>query len=189
MKKTPFNLILLGDPASGKGTQAAMLVKKYHLYDFDMGKEVTKPSVRAQYDYAKTTAIGHLTPTAVVRGIFERVIRTVPPEKGILFNGTPKMIGEARLVAKWLWQYKRSDPMGEVISRAKKRRVSKGGKAVKRDDDTEAALRNRKRYYEEQVSRVVEFFKKKYAFKNISGSGSRAEVRARIIAAIHDHVS
>ena len=33
MTKLPFNLILLGDPASGKGTQAAMLVKKYGFYE------------------------------------------------------------------------------------------------------------------------------------------------------------
>jgi adenylate kinase family enzyme len=75
--KKPFNLILLGDPASGKGTQAKRLVKKYHFYDLDMGREVRKPTALAQYDYAHTTAIGHLTPTGVVRNIFIRVIGTV----------------------------------------------------------------------------------------------------------------
>ena len=195
MKKAPFNLILLGDPASGKATQAAMLVKKYRFFDFDMGKEVTKPSVRTRYDYVKTTAIGHLTPTAIVRDIFKRVVRAVPPGEGILFDGTPKMIGEARLVTKLLEQHKRSDPLviylsiptNEILRRAKKRRASMGKKLV-RHDDTEEALRNRKRYYKDQLSRVVAFFKTKYAFKKISGLGSRAEVGVRIIAAIHDYM-
>jgi len=129
----------------------------------------------------------------VVRDIFKRTISTVPAQKGILFNGTPKMIGEAKLVARLLKQYKRSDPiviyinipLSEVMQRAKKRRIYADGKIIKRHDDTEAALHNRRRYYKNQVSRVVAFFKKKYAFKNISGLGSRAEVRARIIAAIN----
>jgi len=192
MKKKPFNLILLGDPASGKETQAARLVAKYHLYDFDMGREIRKPETRAKYDYAHTTAIGGLTPTRVVRDILHRVIRTVPRAKGILFDGHPKMIGEAKLAAKWLRQYGRNDPlvlylalpMSESIRRARQRTERVGGRLVRRDDDTERAIRNRKRYYERQVRRVVVFFKKKYAFRRISGQGSRAEVWSRIVAAV-----
>jgi adenylate kinase len=197
MMRQPFNLILLGDPASGKGTQAARLAKKYDLHNFDMGHEVRKASAREKFDYAKTTAVGKLTPTAVVRDILHHVIRTVPPGKGILFNGHPKMIGEARLAAKWLAQYKRSDPVvlylsipaDEILRRAQKRVVRVGGKLVKRDDDTERALANRKKYYRDQVSHVVTFFKKNYAFKKISGMGSEAEVEKRIATAVRTHLS
>jgi len=191
-QKPPFNIILLGDPASGKATQAKRLVKKYHLYNLDMGKEVKKPAALAQYDYANTTALGKLTPTVVVRNIFKRVILGTPPAKGILFNGAPKMINEAQLVARCLKQSGRTDPlfiylsipMSEVLRRAAKRRTYFRGKLVKRDDDSEKALRNRKRYYEKQVSQVVKFFKERYAFKHISGVGSEDEVAARIGAAV-----
>ena len=192
----PFNLILLGDPASGKGTQAARLIKKYNLYNFDMGHEVRTAAAREKFDYAKTTAIGNLTPTAVVRDILHRVIRTAPHTKGILFNGHPKMIGEARLAAAWLRRYKRADPLviylsipaHETLRRARKRVVRVGGRLTKRDDDNERALANRRKYYREQVSRVVGFFKKKYTFKKISGMGSEAEVAKRIAAAIESDV-
>ncbi len=40
-KFPPFNLILLGDPGAGKATQAAYFAKKYNMFDFDMGKELT----------------------------------------------------------------------------------------------------------------------------------------------------
>jgi adenylate kinase len=194
-QKPPFNIILLGDPASGKATQAKRLIKRYHLYNLDMGKEVKKPAALAQYDYAKTTAIGHLTPTVVVRGIFKRIILGTPSFRGILFNGTPKMINEAQLVARCLKQSKRTDPlviylgipMSEVMRRAAKRRTYSHGKLVRRDDDNEKALRNRKRYYEKQVSQVVKFFKERYAFKRISGVGSEAEVAERIGAAVAQH--
>lgn len=196
-KKFPFNLILLGDPASGKATQAARLIKKYRLYDLDMGKEVQKPWARARHNFAKTTGRGKLTPTAVVRDILHRAIRTVSHKQGILFDGTPKMIGEAMLVTRWLKQYKRRDPlfiylsipMSEVIRRAKKRKVFVRGKLVKRDDDSERALKNRQAYYKDQVSRVVAFFKKKYMFKKISGMGNRAEVWNKITSVIDDYES
>jgi adenylate kinase len=188
----PFNIILLGDPASGKGTQAAKLAKRYRMYDLDMGKEVRKPAAAAQFDYANTTAIGKLAPTVIVRNIFKNAIVSVPLTQGILFNGTPKMINEAKLVARLLKQNKRSNPLfiyvyiseKETLKRALKRREYMNGKLVKRDDDSERALRNRRRYYKEQISQVVDFFKERYEFKKISGAGSKQEVAVRIGAVV-----
>lgn len=178
-----MNIILLGDPASGKGTQATRLAKKYNLLNFDMGYEVRKSAIRAKFDFAKTTGSGKLTPTSIVRDILHRVIRTAPPTRGILFNGHPKMIGEARLAANWLAEYHREDPiviylhipLGETLRRAAKRH---------REDDSRRALANRRRYYREQVAHVVAFFKSRYRFKKVSGLGSEADVAKRITAAV-----
>ena len=194
MKREPFNLILLGDPASGKGTQSARLAKQFRLINFDMGHEVRQPAIRAKFDYAKTTGSGHLTPTAIVREILQNKILQSPAARGILFNGHPKMIGEARLAAKWLREAKRRDPIviylsvsaAETLRRAAERRVRVGGKLVRREDDSGRALINRRRYYREQVARVVAFFRKRYAFKKISGAGTREEVYQRIAKAIEE---
>jgi adenylate kinase len=188
----PFNLILLGDPAAGKGTQAARLAKTYRMYNFDMGREVRKPAVRAKFDYAGTTGSGHLTPTAIVRDILQHTIRTAPSAQGLLFNGHPKMIGEARLTAKWLREAGRRDPLiiylsipaAEVFRRAEKRLVRIGGRLVRREDDSGRALMNRHKYYREQVAHAVAFFRARYPFKKISGMGTEAEVYRRIVAAI-----
>jgi adenylate kinase len=184
--KKPFNLILLGDPASGKGTQAARLTKKYHFYNLDMGREVRKPAALAQYDYAKTTAIGHLTPTAVVRNIFKHVIAATPVSKGILFNGTPKMINEAKLVARELARAKRSDPL-VIYLRIPMREIFKRADKRNRDDDSARALRNRQKYYKEQISRVVAFFGERYTVKNISGMGTEAAVGKKIEEAVNHY--
>ena len=196
MDKKPFNLILLGDPASGKATQAARLIKKYHLYDFDMGAELRKPAMRGRFDFARTTGKGHLTPTHVVRDILKRVIASAPAQQGILFDGHPKMIGEAKLVAREFARHKRTDPFfvylqlpaSEVARRAKKRKVYFRGKLVERSDDSERSLKNRQTYYRKQISQVIRFFGKRYPFKKISGTGSRAEVWKRIDAAVRAHV-
>lgn len=197
MKQKPFNLILLGDPASGKGTQSARLAKKYHLYNFDMGREVRQPAVRAKFDYAKTTGAGNLTPTAIVREILRHTIFSAPRGCGILFNGHPKMIGEARLAMKWLREAGRQNPIviylnipaGETVRRAGKRLVRVGGRLVRREDDDGRALMNRRKYYREQVAQVVGFFKKQYRFKKISGMGSETEVYQRIASAIEGYLA
>jgi adenylate kinase len=188
----PFNIILLGDPASGKGTQAARLAKEYGLYDLDMGKQLRKPSVRKQFDYQKTTAIGKLTPTVIVRNIFTEIISNVPAKKGILFNGTPKMINEAKLVTRLLKSSKRADPIviyltlpeKETIRRIEERVEYIQGKLIKRDDDTLRALKNRRKYYKEQISQVVIFFKKHYTLKTVSGMGTEEAVAQRIASVI-----
>jgi adenylate kinase len=186
--KTSFNLILLGDPASGKGTQAARLTKKYHFYNLDMGREVQKPAALAQYDYARTTALGHLTPTAVVRNIFKRVIASVPAHKGILFNGNPKMINEAKLVTRLLARAKRTDPL-VIYLRIPTREMFRRADKRKRDDDSARALRNRQKYYKEQITRVVAFFGERYTVKTISGMGTEAAVEKKIEAAIRRHLA
>ncbi len=192
----PFNIILLGDPASGKGTQSAHLAARYGMYDFDMGREVKKPENLKLYDYAHTTAVGKLTPTAVARKIFREKILGTPAREGIVFSGTPKMIGEANLVERLLRERGRRDPLviylhiplKEVLVRMRGRRVEVQGKAIVRDDDNERALMNRRRYYREQVSRVVDFFRERYEFRRISGMGTENEVAARIEAAIASHL-
>ena len=179
MEQAPFNIILLGDPASGKGTQGVRLIKRYDLHDLDMGNEVRKSAVRAQFNYAKTTGMGKLTPTVIVRNIFANVIAKTSARKGILFNGNPKMINEAKLVKRLLKQSGRRDPLVIYITLPEKETIARmHGRG--REDDTLKALKNRQKYYKEQVSQVVRFFKDHYVVKNISGMGSETVVAKRI---------
>ncbi|RJQ29581.1 nucleoside monophosphate kinase [Candidatus Parcubacteria bacterium] len=189
-KEKPFNLILLGDPAAGKATQAARLVKRYGLYDLDMGRELRSPKMQKTISYAVTAGKGMLTPTRFVRQIFERVIRVTPKTQGILFDGTPKMVGEAKFVARLLGKYKRQNPLviylsiplRETLERAGRRREYVGRKLAKREDDTDRGIKNRLKYYRTQIRRVVSFFKKHYTFTTISGMGTRDQIARRILS-------
>ena len=194
-----INIILLGDPAAGKATQSALLAKKYNLRDFDMGKELLKiqhgrGNVSAKAALAKTFSKGKLTPTALVRDLQKKVALETPKSKGVLFDGNPKMITEAKLVSKYLKQAGRNEivflylslPQKDIIKRMSERKVYFKRKFSKRPDDNIKALKNRLKYYNTNIREVVDFFKSKYPNRKISGLGTVQEVNARIVKAINE---
>lgn len=191
-KNQPLNIILLGDPASGKATHGAFLAKKYRLYDLDMGKELRALEhnnvLRKKYRLDKTLDSGKLTPTELVRNLLRDRIHATPKYQGIIFDGTPKMLGEAKLVTKWLKQEKRqrvifiylSIPLAETMRRMTNRKTYFKGKFSKRPDDNNNALKNRAAYYKKNISEVVVYFKKYYPFVKISTTGTIPKARKRL---------
>jgi adenylate kinase len=198
-KKFSLNLVLLGDPGAGKATQAEYFAKKYGMFDYDMGRELTllrQKDKKFDSDQKRTGDKGLLTPTKIVRSLNKKVVLGLPKSKPILFDGHPKMIGEAKLIAKYLKETKRTNPLvlyiripsDEVVKRIQKRKGYYNTKFNKRADDSTTALRNRAKYYRKNITEVVDFFKSTYTFANIDGMGTRAEVRKRIQKAIDFYV-
>lgn len=197
-KPDTLNIILLGDPAAGKATHGKFLAKKFRLYDLDMGKELRSlehnKALRKKYNLGKTLDSGRLTPTALVRNLLRDRIIATPKLQGILFDGTPKMLGEAKLVAKWLKQEKRGNvlfiylsiPLKETMRRMTSRKTYFRGKFSKRPDDNNKALKNRIAYYKKNISEVVKYFKTKYPFVKISTMGSVGQARNRISKALNN---
>ncbi|HVY67444.1 MAG TPA: nucleoside monophosphate kinase [Patescibacteria group bacterium] len=187
--RLPLNIILLGDPAAGKATHGQYLAQKYAMYDLDMGRELrhleSDPVLRRRYRLDQTLNQGKLTPTALVRQLLHDKIHDTPKSQGILFNGTPKMLGEARLVAKWLKAERRdrilfiylSIPLKETIRRMTSRKGYFRGKFSKRPDDNDRALKNRIRYYQTNIKQVVAYFKRLYPYKKISSLGTIVQAR------------
>jgi adenylate kinase len=195
----PFNLIILGDPGAGKATQAAYIAKKYKMLDYDMGRElaILREKNQAIEKAQKQTADkGILTPTMIVRKINHDFITSAPKEKGILFDGHPKMLGEAKLISSLLKKTKRIEPLfiylsipqSEIIERVSKRQGYKSTGIRTRKDDTTEALKNRAKYYRKNIKEVVDFFSSKYMYKKISGVGTRTEVRAKIQKVIDQYL-
>lgn len=191
--KQPLNIILLGDPAAGKATHGKFLARKYNLYDLDMGRELRalehNKVLRKKYQLDKTLDQGKLTPTELVRKLLHDKIHSTPKNKGILFNGTPKMLGEAKLVAKWLKNEKRASvlfvyltiPLKETIHRMTSRKTYYKGKYSKRPDDNNQALKNRIAYYKVNIAQVVNYFKKLYPNIKISTMGTIPAAKKRLV--------
>ena len=182
----PFNLILLGDPAAGKATQAQSLIKKYGFYNLDMGKELRSSArLRKIGRFSETAALGIASPTDLVKDIFKKRIGGAPRSKGILFNGTPKLIGEAKLVARLLKENKRACvlflyialPLSETIKRTSLRKK----KDKRSDDDMDAMRRRIDGYYRTDIyPKIIPYFASRYPYKKVSGMGTELQVWKRI---------
>lgn len=187
---------MLGDPASGKATQGKYLAAKYHLYDIDMGRilrEIKEGSHHSKFakQLIRTMDKGKLAPTKIVRGLLEESVQKASQKTGILFNGTPKMLGEAKLVKKLLEKYRPNQKtfviylhlsLAESLKRVR-------GKKRRRADDTLAGMQNRVRYYRKNIVEVTNFFKKYYDFEVVNGLGTRSEVKKRILVKLNEHTS
>lgn len=190
-----LNLILLGDVAAGKATQSAYFSKKYKLYDFDMGRELTilrEKQSSVNNTLKKNYDKGILAPTQLCRKILKDTISSIPNSKGILFDGHPKMVMEARLVNKLIKESGRTLPLvlyitipvKETQKRIASRKGYLGTGTTHRSDDTIKGLQNRAKYYRINIKAVTEYFASVYTFARIDGMGSPSQVRQRIQKAI-----
>jgi adenylate kinase len=109
MKNTkPLNIFFLGAPASGKGTQASLLAKKFRLYQIDMGSllrqwtEEAKKGDELAKNLKNTMAQGELVPSAIIVYLWVRELLKVEKNKGIISEGNPRTLEEANLILKLL---------------------------------------------------------------------------------------
>ena len=96
---TQFNLILLGPPGAGKGTQASRIVAEYgipHISTGDIlrgGRE--EPDRRWGWRPRSIMDAGDLVPDSVVIGIVKDRLQEPDTAKGFLMDGFPRTIPQA----------------------------------------------------------------------------------------------
>lgn len=97
-------IVLLGPPASGKGTQAAILRERYGFYHFDTGRvlreEVGTGSELGQ-EIAGFINRGELVPIEIIRALIGKFIRQMGDGR-IMFDGFPRNLDQARVLGEGL---------------------------------------------------------------------------------------
>lgn len=188
MKKLGFDLILLGDPTSGKDTQATLLMKKYALKPIESGKYWRAMAKKKNADGAwlrRTMSQGFPTPVVLMKKFLKNNIRNIPKNKNLIFIGNPKLKPEGQLLNKLLNEKHRDYfslylkiPVPEILKRTKLRA------RLKSEDDR---VRNRIRYSKKQMGKTVKYFKSLKKLKIINGKQSIPKVTKDILKAIEDY--
>lgn len=92
------NLILLGPPGAGKGTQAKMLVESYGIPQISTG-DILRAAVKEDTELGKQAKScmdkGELVPDSVVIGIIEERLKQPDCEKGYILDGFPRTVPQA----------------------------------------------------------------------------------------------
>ncbi len=100
-----MNIIFLGAPGSGKGTQAAMLSKKLEIPAISTGEALRK-EVEQQSEIGKEAKSymesGKLVPDEVVVGIIKNRISQEDCKKGFILDGFPRNIEQANILEEML---------------------------------------------------------------------------------------
>lgn len=106
-----MNIILLGPPGAGKGTQAARLVTEYGMVQLSTG-DILRAAVKAGTDVGKMAdeimKAGKLFPDELMAEILGEHMDAIPADKGLIFDGYPRTGRQAELLDDLLTSRKRT---------------------------------------------------------------------------------
>ena len=191
-----MNIVLLGGPGAGKGTQAAKLIEKYdlaHISTGDMLRAATKAGTDLGKLAKKYMDAGDLVPDDVIIGLVSEKLSEPDTNKGFILDGFPRTSAQAVALDAELAKLDRPlddailiDVDAEVIvKRLTSRRMCKecgyigtvsdpdcpkcSGVMYQRDDDNEATVRNRLDVYAKQTAPVADYYRGSGLLKTING--------------------
>lgn len=188
-----LNIALFGPPGAGKGTQSEKLVKKYNLLYISTG-DILRKEIASGSELGKRineiTSQGHLVSDELIMKIIHKTIEENPHVNGILFDGFPRNLSQARLLEGLMEELRM--PFAGVLSLEVPRkeliiRLINRGKVSGRSDDKEEVIIERLKEYEEKTLPVAEYFSKKGNFYPVKGVGSLDEIFDRLVAEIEKH--
>jgi adenylate kinase len=100
-----MNLILLGPPGAGKGTQAKKMVDAYGIPQIstgDMLREAVKNQTQLGMEAKKYMDAGQLVPDEVVIGLVKERLSKPDTDKGFMLDGFPRTVPQAEALDKVL---------------------------------------------------------------------------------------
>lgn len=185
------NLILFGPPGSGKGTQAAKLIEKYHLvhistgdlFRYEMGNN-TPLGLQAKAFMAE----GKLVPDEVTIGMLRNKVEAHPEAKGFIFDGFPRTIPQAEALDTLLAEMNTAIAGlialevddEEIVQRILNRGITSG----RPDDNDESVVRKRIQVYKNETTPVFEYYAQQDKSHSIPGMGEIEVIFDRLCSAI-----
>lgn len=208
-----MNLILLGAPGAGKGTQAEILCAKLGIPSISTGN-ILRAAVKDGTEMGRKAKgfmdAGALVPDEVIIGILKERLAAPDCARGFVLDGVPRTIAQAEAIEQ---MGIRIDKVVEIsvsdqtiIDRMSGRRVCEkcgasyhivskkskvegacdacGGKLVIRKDDEPATVLDRLKAYHEQTEPLVEFYRARGKLAVVGPCDSIPETTAQILKAL-----
>lgn len=209
-----MNLILLGAPGAGKGTQAEIICEKFNIPSISTGniiRESVKNGTEMGMKAKSFMDSGELVPDEVVIGIIKERLAQADCRNGFILDGFPRTIPQAEAL----------DAMGveidrvvsievaddKIAARMSGRRVCSncgasyhieykkpakdgvcnfcGAELIQRKDDAPETVIERLRVYHEQTEPLKGYYEKAGKFRLVEGQEEVADTTALTLAALN----
>ena len=185
-----MNIILLGPPGAGKGTQAARLEADRGMVQLstgDMLRAAVKAGTPVGLQAKAVMEAGHLVSDEIILGVVRDELAKPEAASGVIFDGVVRTIPQAEGMERILSDKGRTmDAVlffdvtdEEILSRLERRRAMEH-----RADDDPSAVATRLRAYREQTAPVLAWYEKRNAVRRIPAVGTIEEIAGRVRGAL-----
>lgn len=206
-----LNVIMLGPPGAGKGTQAERLARKHGLPRISTG-DMLRDGINQRLPLALHAKDkmdrGELVDDQTMVGIVRERLSRADTKKGFVLDGFPRTRFQGQALDEIMVE--RDDgqlvvvdivvPEEELVRRLAERRICSkcgtnadsgdsvcrqcGGTLVPRSDDDERVVRERLKVYTKQSKPLVDFYHNRPTFRAVDGAQSPDRVFQQIETAI-----
>jgi adenylate kinase len=205
-----LRLVLLGAPASGKGTQGQALAAAFGIPKISTG-DMLRAARDAGTELGKLAdgimSAGKLVPDELVIDLVDERLGQPDAQRGFILDGFPRTVPQAEALDRLLESRGASlnaavdirTPRELLIERATLRRTDvrtgqiyhlkynpppDSAQIVHRDDDREETVLKRLDAYDTMTAQLVPYYEGKNLLRHVDGVGSPSEVGARVRRAI-----
>lgn len=181
-----MDILLMGPPGAGKGTQGALLAEVRGIPKFATGDLLRDAVSRKTPLGQKAKSVmeaGHLVSDDIILGIVREELGKPEAAKGVIFDGVVRTIPQAEGVERLLRERgRRMDAVlffdvsdEEILARLSRRRDLE-----KRADDDPKAVAIRLQAYREQTAPVLDWYQARNLVRRIPAVGSVQDIAERV---------
>ena len=210
----PINLVVLGPPGAGKGTQAVAFAERYEVPKISTG-DILRDAVQAGSDLGQRAETimnaGSLVDDQLMIAIVRERLTRSDVVRGFVIDGFPRTVAQATsldeiMVGRGeLFVIEITVPDETLVERVARRRVCEqcgnvasvaagverrcakcGGELVLRSDDTESIVRERLRVYAKETRPLVDYYSGRPTFRGVDGNQPATIVGTALDEAVQD---
>ncbi|MEO8199761.1 MAG: adenylate kinase [Gemmatimonadota bacterium] len=181
-----MDILLLGPPGAGKGTQGALIAARLGSPKFatgDLLRDAVKRSTPMGLKVKATMEAGELVSDDLIMGVVRDELAKPEASNGVIFDGVVRTIPQAEGVGRLLQEKNRKMdyvlffeiPDQVILDRLARRREVEG-----RADDDPSAVAIRLRAYREQTAPVLDWYRSSGNVQIVDAVGQVAEIADRV---------